>query len=286
VIACRLCGAATQRLFGRSDVTLFSCDACGLVSGAVVDQSVSSDLDRDEYYRDYYRGPEAPAPLVRYAEWLAKAERLVGPGRRFLDVGAGRGDLVRVALERGWTADATEVSQSGLEVLRKTGARVFAGDLERACYDAGRFDFVAAIEVLEHVGAPAAFLGELARVTRPSGLILITTPNLKGISARLLGAHWRVVDSEHLCYFGPKVLRDAVLAAGFREAKVSTRSLDVAGWRAFRWRDATARFDPVQSAALRDRVEATPWLRLARGTANAILGRFGLGDSITLWARR
>jgi 2-polyprenyl-6-hydroxyphenyl methylase/3-demethylubiquinone-9 3-methyltransferase len=43
----------------------------------------------------------------------------------------------------------------------------------------GRFDAVIATEIIEHVAHPDQFLATLAKVTRPGGLIFITTPNGK-----------------------------------------------------------------------------------------------------------
>jgi SAM-dependent methyltransferase len=39
------------------------------------------------------------------------------------------------------------------------------------------FDLVTSFQVLEHVADPAAFLGELVRVARPGGTVILATPN-------------------------------------------------------------------------------------------------------------
>lgn len=50
-------------------------------------------------------------------------------------------------------------------------------DTGRVPVDEGSADVVAAVETIEHLENPRAFLRELARVARPGGWIVVTTPN-------------------------------------------------------------------------------------------------------------
>jgi SAM-dependent methyltransferase len=263
----------------RADLSLHSCRNCGFVSGLP-----SQVLSVSEQYAHYYNGAAPPAPDARYHDWLSRVERTVGVGR-LVEVGAGRAGFVRVALARGWAVSATEVSLSGLEELRRTRAHVFAGDVTEANYPDGCFDLVVSLEVVEHLPSPMQHLREFYRITRPGGLLLLTTPNLQGLSGRSLGMRWRVVTPEHLGYFCPRTLRRALEHVGYRHVRVGSRSLDVSTWRAST-RSATPRFDPNASAALRDAVEGSPVLRWSKEAVNAVLRATGLGDSLLAWGRR
>jgi SAM-dependent methyltransferase len=217
---------------------------------------------------------------------------VAAPGRsnarssRRLEVGAGLGGFTRAALERGWKVDATEISRSALERLGELPARTFGGSIEEARYPEGSFDLVVALEVLEHIPDPLPHLLELSRVTRPGGLLLLTTPNFNGLSRRLVGYRWRVVCAEHLGYFSVTTLQEALSRAGYRGADVRTRSLDTAVWAGCRLPSPTPSFDPQASAALRDRVEGNRGLRALREGLNALLAVTRLGDSLVAWARR
>jgi SAM-dependent methyltransferase len=279
-MTCRICGARATAWKGRDDVTLYLCGCCGFVSG-----QASSYVPADERYEGYYRQPVPPAPAGRYGEWLARAEAEVGSGR-LLEVGAGSGGFVRAALARGWKVDATEVSDSGLEMLRETGARVFAGDVEAAQYPEGVFDLVVSLEVLEHLPAPLRHLQELWRITRPGGLLLVTTPNFNGLSRWWLGIQWRVIDAEHLGYFTPITLSEALHQVGYKRVRVKSRSLDVLSWRRGTRVTGGGVFDPHASAELRDTVEASKALRVGKTVVNAFLGLAGVGDSLLAWAQR
>jgi SAM-dependent methyltransferase len=193
---------------------------------------------------------------------------------------------VRIALSRGWKVDATEVSESGLRALRETGATVFAGDLAAAQYGTAQFDLVVSLEVLEHLPAPLSHLREMGRVTRPGGLLILTTPNFQGLSRRLLGMRWRVIDPEHLGYFTPTILSRLLHEVGYTTVRVTSRSLDVLSWRRGCGPMGIALFDPHASARLRDTVEDSRILRLGKSMVDAMLRASGLGDSLLAWARR
>ena len=277
---CRICGAATSLWNDRGDVGLYRCALCGFVSGRAA-RSVSA----EQRYEDYYCHPAPVSPDARYHEWLARAEAVVGRGR-LLEVGAGSGGFVRTAVARGWEVDATEISKSALDGLRAAGAAVFTGDVAAAQYPDQRFDMVVSLEVIEHLPDPMAQLAELCRVTRAGGLLLLTTPNFDGLSRRWLGIRWRVIDPEHLGYFTPSTLCWAVRRAGYRDVRVTSRSLDILSWRRGAGPAGARAFEPSASARLRDTVQGSTVLGFGKAVVNSALRVTKLGDSLLLWARR
>ena len=99
-----------------------------------------------------------------------------GASGTLADIGCGTGDLWRAARGR-FTRGI------GVDAVRYAG---FPDDLTfvAADLDAGRLpledgssDVTAAVEVIEHLDNPRAFMRELTRVTRQGGWIVVTTPN-------------------------------------------------------------------------------------------------------------
>src|SRR2546427_7449322 len=131
-MTCSRCVGTGVSWGSRDDFAFHRFSACGFVSGSPAVRL----RDAAEHYDGYYGHAAPPAPEARYEELLARAEAEVGRGR-LLEVGAGVGGLVRVAMRRGWSVDATEVSPIALEALRGTGATVFAGPVEEAGYAGG-----------------------------------------------------------------------------------------------------------------------------------------------------
>jgi SAM-dependent methyltransferase len=105
----------------------------------------------------------------------ALAERRIGGGL-LIDVGCGRGDLwpyVRGRFARYIGIDA--VRYEGLPA----DAEFHRGDLDggKILLPDGCADVVAAVETIEHLENPRAFARELARLARPGGWVIVTTPN-------------------------------------------------------------------------------------------------------------
>ncbi len=114
----------------------------------------------------------------------------VGPGTRFIDVGAGAGRHSYEALRRGADViafDLDEVELKGVdemfgalhaagEVAEGGTASVQPGTILDMPYEDGSFDVVLASEILEHVPEDDRAISELVRITKPGGVLAVTVP--------------------------------------------------------------------------------------------------------------
>ncbi|HLK12257.1 MAG TPA: class I SAM-dependent methyltransferase [Candidatus Binatia bacterium] len=110
-----------------------------------------------------------------FHEWLARA---LGQGSLrplLLDVGCGSGIFVKELASVG-TVHGMDVSPEAIALSHQRGIELLClGTAERLPYASGRFDAVAAVDVVEHVDDRLA-LAEIARVLKPGGVALVHAP--------------------------------------------------------------------------------------------------------------
>jgi SAM-dependent methyltransferase len=130
----------------------------------------------------YYRKNEAYAEFLagwdeafyaKYTDNLKPAQ----PGARVLDVGCGVGQVVARLNEAGFEAYGVDVSEPNIQRARHFCERCQTYDGRRLPFPDQQFAAVGALNVLEHVDEPEAFLRELVRVTAIDGRIVLSSPN-------------------------------------------------------------------------------------------------------------
>ena len=118
---------------------------------------------------------------------LAEVARALGPTDelRCLDLGSDNGVISLMLRRRAgrWaSADMTDEAVASIRTL--VGSDVHRTDGTRLPFPSGEFDRVVVVDMLEHVADEAAFVAELARVTRPGGRLIVNTPHLKETALR------------------------------------------------------------------------------------------------------
>ena len=109
-------------------------------------------------------------------------------GKSALDVGCGAGLLTEPLARLGATVTGIDAAPEVIAVARDHAGRMgleidyHAIPVEQV---EGQFDLVTALEVIEHVADPAAFLRSLAQRLAPGGLLILSTPNATGWSKLL-----------------------------------------------------------------------------------------------------
>ena len=238
VVSCSFCDAEeTSVLFEGRDYWfelpgLFPvrrCLRCGLIY-------LSPRPDSDEiagYYPTAYQPyqgaiEDEPSRLRRWSRCYALSKKvravekqaLSGKRRgrgRALDVGCATGDFLAALRERGWQVTGVEKNERAAAYARaRLGLEVVTGELETAGFPDRAFDLVTLWHVLEHVHDPVSTLSELARVTRPGGLLVLAVPNPESFEARIFGRYWAGWDiPRHLHLFARRVLRQMLDRTGW-----------------------------------------------------------------------
>ncbi len=153
---------------------------------------------------------------------LARIRHLVRGGS-FLDVGCNVGFAVEAARLSGFTASGIEIDAKAVAYASEhfPDNRFTATTIEDFT-SAEPFDLVHCTEVIEHVIDPGAFMGHLARLTKPGGYLYLTTPD---------AGHWRraknfvdwpeVKPLEHINWQTRKSIRHLLAAHGFEAPRIA-----------------------------------------------------------------
>lgn len=118
---------------------------------------------------------------------------------RLLDVGCGGGLLSEPMARMGFEVTGLDASEQNIGTARTHAAqsgldiRYLAQTVEQlAQAEAGTFDVVLCMEVIEHVSDPEAFLKTVASMVRPGGILFLATLNrtLKAHALAIVGAEY------------------------------------------------------------------------------------------------
>jgi ubiquinone/menaquinone biosynthesis C-methylase UbiE len=146
------------------------------------DVDAAGDVDSYMDYLSHVNGLESVAAGKR------ERERLLGlrTGSRAIDVGCGLGDDARSLSRRVGERGEVVGVDSSTALLERARARCeaqdgpvkfVAADAHELPFDAGAFDAARSERTLQHLEDPARVVSELARVTRPGGVVLVNEPD-------------------------------------------------------------------------------------------------------------
>lgn len=137
------------------------------------------------------------------------------PGARLLDAGSGSGRTLDELAAYG-TVAGIELNALGVEAAHARGhLDVQEAAVEDIPHPDASFDLVTCLDVIEHTPDDVRSLGELRRVTRPGGALLVTVPAYP----RLWSRHDEV--NSHYRRYTRRSLRDAAEAAGWRVERMT-----------------------------------------------------------------
>ncbi len=155
-------------------------------------------------------------PYKKYLKgWLPEDKQAV-----ILDIGCGRGRLLRFLSEQGYThVTGLDVSPEQVRRAQKLHPDVIQADaLEYLNENKGRFDCIIAIDIIEHFRKDEVmgFLDVCHQALRPEGRLIIQTPNANSP----WGLPVRYGDFTHEICFSPKSLSWLLRECGFVQIRM------------------------------------------------------------------
>lgn len=214
--SCPVCGAIATFAHNHPEATIYRCPNC-THAFTNPDSIESFEKYGEDYYevihKNWFENPNVPL-----FHWLTK--NLGANPKSVIDVGCGRGDLLRYIQQTGVASRLVGVDLS--ERYTDNGIEYIRGDILTSRIDE-KFDVVVSLAVIEHIRDVRAFALRLLELCRPGGRVIVMTLNDSGMLYRLgrlgksLGisiAFDRLYSVHHLHHFTPGSLQRLLREAG------------------------------------------------------------------------
>jgi SAM-dependent methyltransferase len=133
-----------------------------------------------------------------------------------LDAGCGSGRMLQELVGYGQVS-GIELDRDAAVLARGRGlADVRVGRLEELPWATDTFDLITCLDVIEHTADDRLTLGELRRVCKPGGFMLVTVPAYQAL--------WSLHDeaNHHYRRYSRRMLREAALDSGWAIARMSS----------------------------------------------------------------
>ena len=225
----------------------------------------------DKKYRNSNYTESRAIPIVRRPKDRFEMAALMancGEGK-YLEIGAGSGNIALTVLEKYDELVLTELSNKRIKELLQLfknheKVKVIQHDIENKVlnFPAGYFETIVMVAVIEHLVEPKTALRELFRVLKPTGRLIIDTPNIAKWTRRiklLLGyfpstasldegllsydhkTPTDLYDEGHLHYFTFRSLSQLCVDVGFNKVDW----LGYGSWKASRTHPTLSRLFPT-----------------------------------------
>lgn len=190
------------------DLNLCQCDMCGLVQ---------LDCDPVPYFRDVIRAGGFTKTMVelRHQQYRHLIEDYQLQGRKFIEVGAGRGEFLSLLNEYNVQYAGIENSDKLVEIARENGLPISKGFVEdeRTVIEGGPFDVFLSFNFLEHQPNPGGMLRGIFRNLSQVGMGLITVPSLEYIIEN--NSVYELIH-DHIAYYTEETFRFVLEKNGFQ----------------------------------------------------------------------
>ena len=221
---CPICKASAHHWFKKYERSIVRCLNCGFIfvpEGLLLTDSGKTIYEDDENVfnqdgnADYYFDSGYNRSFREKYDWV---RRYAPDSKYLLDVGANLGHFLKAAGDY-YTAVGIELSPQAVSWSREhLGVDNHVGSLYTPPDDlGGPFDIVTSWDVIEHIPDPVGAMRIFSKLTRPGGLLFLSTPDSGSVIARIMRSKWHYHDpAQHISLFNKKNLSLLLLREGFR----------------------------------------------------------------------
>lgn len=285
---CPVCGSSRARKLGArggrahhegkgAETNIVRCKDCGSTYTHPTLIPKTNPYEK-ESVDEYFQLHDETEKILIGEQCMAEAEEILGRTGRVLELGCGRGEFLRGAINRGWTAFGVDMTADFTKAAQTHGVAIESSSIEDCQALKQSYDVVVMVAILEHLYEPVKTLKRVSSALRPGGLLLVHVPNEISLTMRIgnlymraRGRDWAINLSPtfspfHVVGFSPNSLRKALNEAGFEIRTLKVHRYD-------------NNLQPQKTII--QKLE-----RLGLSAVQNLGQLFGMGDGLTCWAIR
>lgn len=187
--------------------TFFSCSNCSFVfSNPYIPGEYITEFYAQLEDREYSEEAEGRAKNFKT---LLKRLKCLTPGNTLLDIGAASGIFLDLALQEGYDIEGIEPSEYLVkEAEKRYGIHLFKGTMENYIQSkpGKTFSIITLLDIIEHLVEPDDFMKKLDHLIEDNGFLVIVTPDINSLAARITGSRWWHFRIAHINFFNRESL--------------------------------------------------------------------------------
>jgi len=178
----------------------------------------SLQLNLSDYYKnlesDYYDELSAENRKREHSLMIDLITKHYKNGR-VLDIGCGVGTFLG-RLTGVWEKWGIEPAESTLSILEDKDIRGFSKEFMEVELPENYFNVVTMFDVMEHLTDPIKNLEKIKTILAKDGIVIISTPNVESLMAKISGKYWRHFGPiVHVGFYSPIILGSKLKNLGF-----------------------------------------------------------------------
>jgi 2-polyprenyl-3-methyl-5-hydroxy-6-metoxy-1,4-benzoquinol methylase len=187
--------------------SLMHCKACAFISTHPLPDPNSL---KQYYDQDYWQNSvgKTGSLLDRFYKLrmhgiIKTIKKMVPPGSRILDWGAGDGSLLRLLEANGFEGVGIDIYSA-----ESPHRKLINSSIQDAPFQGEFFDAITCFHVLEHIDNPVLSLKTAMQFLKPGGILVFEVPNIESVSFKLFKKKWYPLDIPvHINHFSLSVLK-------------------------------------------------------------------------------
>jgi len=177
----------------------------------------------EDHAKSYILGSRDTFDLITYTKRLDVLKKYTKSAKTILDFGCGNGNFVKFLISKKYNAFGFDKSEDITNHLKIQNIPFYKSEEK---IPNGSFDVITCFDVIEHTTNPLEIIEALRNKIKKGGILIISTPNSQGISARFLGKYWWVLGpTAHFVLFSTVSLQLLLSNHNFSILDASTDTL-------------------------------------------------------------